>query len=179
MNVYNAKKRFKHKRCGSIGDHKIWWKSHKTEHFVIKRNTSVIKRNTFLESGLSNWSTETLLKNQGKKFWGAKWSARTGNEDELKEKKCGCFLRGETSRSITVIFWVSQKVEKCQFYFTHFSMKTASKKKWSTPWRSHRKILWNCHLRFFNFKTLSQRFFATKFLRIQNVENIANHKNMG
>ena len=99
------------------------------EHFVIKRNTSVIKRNTFLESGLSNWSTETLLKNQGKKFWGAKWSARTGNEDELKEKKCGCFLRGETSHSITVIFWVSQKVEKCQFYFTHFSMKTASKKK--------------------------------------------------
>ena len=123
------KKRFKHKRFDSIGDHKILWKSHKTEHFVIKRNTSVIKRNTFLESGLSNWSPETLLKNEGKKFLGAKWSSRSGNEDELKGKKYGYFLRGETSCSITAFFWFSQKVDKCPFYFTNFSIKTASTQK--------------------------------------------------
>ena len=40
-------------------------------------------------------------------------------------------------------------------------------KKLSTPWQSQRKILWNYHLRFFNFETLSQRFFTTKFLNIR------------
>ena len=35
-------------------------------------------------------------------------------------------------------------------------------KKWSTPRRCQRKILRNCHLNFFIFETLSQRFFVTK-----------------
>ena len=116
------KKRFKHKRCGSIGDHKIWWKSHKMEHFVIKRNTSVIKRNTFLESGLSNWSPETLLKNQGKKFWSAKWSARTGNEDELKEKKMWMLSKGRNfplNNSYFLGFPKSRKVSILFHTFLH------------------------------------------------------------
>ena len=51
-------------------------------------------------------------------------------------------------------------------------------KKWRTSWHCQRKIIWNCHLRFINFKTSSQRFFATKFSRIQMLKNIANHQNM-
>ena len=40
--------------------------------------------------------------------------------------------------------------------------KQGLQKKWSTPRRSQRKILRNCHLNFFIFETLSQRFFVTK-----------------
>ena len=44
--------------------------------------------------------------------------------------------------------------------------KLRRQKKLSTPWQSQRKILWNYHLRFLNFETLSQRYFTTKFLII-------------
>ena len=53
----------------------------------------------------------------------------------------------------------------------HFVLQISPRKhglqeKWSTPWWSQRKILQNCHLRFLNFETLSQRYFTTKFLII-------------
>ena len=70
-------------------------------------------------------------------------------------------------------------IKRVHFVLQISPRKHGLQKKWSTPRQSQRKILWNCHLRFLIFKTLSQRFLATKLHKIQNVWSFENCLNLG
>ena len=66
-----------------------------------------------------------------------------------------------------VFFSVFSKNSKSQHFVLQISpWEKHLQKKRSIPRWCQRKILENCHLRFLIFETLSQRFFATKFLII-------------
>ena len=61
-----------------------------------------------------------------------------------------------------MIFTADINSERGHFILQISPWKQCWQKKQSRPWRSQRKIPQNCHLRFFIFETLSQRFFAAK-----------------
>ena len=76
---------------------------------------------------------------------------------------CKHYIHGEICKTKRCKMDATLKITKSVHFVLQISpRKHGLQKKWSTPRRCQRKILQNCHLNFFIFETLSQRFFVTK-----------------
>ena len=115
---------------------------------------------------------EILVFSPRSKSGGPKCPSRTGREDGWGKKPKKSFLRVKFCRTKMPFFGFLPFLKIDDFDRQISPLKQRLQKKWSTPQRRQRKIQEICHLRFWIFKLLSQRFFNSKYDIFHFFENL-------